>query len=99
MRKKIPIKKAMKPIVFLYAGFLETHAFDSVFNGASAFDRSLLWASSLLEDGRVEKIVILETEENAAKVEKSAQNVHIKKEILMFKKSESWNTQTLISFG
>ena len=68
---KTPIIEKMKSIVFLYAGFGQTHAFDSLFGSHSAFEMALKWAGRLLkaQDGSLEKIFIAtnDTHLNAVK--------------------------------
>lgn len=53
--KRFPIIERMKSIVFLFAGFKNLNAFEPSFDGKSAFDRCLEWASSVEE---MEKTVI-----------------------------------------
>ncbi|MBQ2551446.1 MAG: spiro-SPASM protein [Treponema sp.] len=43
----------MKRIVFLFAGFDFTHAFDKAFASVSAFDRTLVWAKGLCPESEI----------------------------------------------
>lgn len=88
----------MKSIIFLYAGFEHTHAFDSLFSGESACNRVLVWAESLLKESQAQKIIIFARDgESANAVEKSVQEAVQHTENVLLVKNNFWSIESLIS--
>lgn len=52
----------MKSIVFLFAGFRQSHAFDKVFSSSSAFARCLVWACGIKDSPDIFIAAVPETE-------------------------------------
>ncbi len=81
----------MKNLVFIYCGFEESHAFDKIFSGISAFERVLLWAKEISEKISV-RILLNPKFLNSVKASLSAQNFGDYKII----EKSTWNTQNLL---
>ncbi len=75
-------------LTLLFAGAKMSHAFDSSFDGKSAFDRALLWAESL--SGSVKTLVFTD-DANRASVEKAADS----KEHVSFVQRSDWTCALL----
>ncbi|MBO4320695.1 MAG: spiro-SPASM protein [Treponema sp.] len=80
----------MKSIVFLYAGFSTSFAFDSVFSSRSAFERSLVWASGIKD---ALGIFVAVTPFTESQVKAQLNELELKADII---KKESWNMKELI---
>ncbi|MBQ1662025.1 MAG: hypothetical protein II054_05955, partial [Treponema sp.] len=80
----------MKSIVFLYAGFENTHAFDAAFSSQSAFDRVLVWADKIKD---VCGIVVAACGKTYACVSESIEKSGVKAQII---KRDDWTLGTLL---
>ena len=80
----------MKSIVFLYAGFEQTHAFDSIFSSQSAFERTLTWTRGV--EGSL-GIVVAVSEKTDGMVRSSLKSQGIEAKII---KREVWLTRDLL---
>ncbi len=81
----------MKNLVFLYIGENSANAFEKVFSGKSAFERSLVWASGISD---LCGIVAACSEENKNAVELISSSFG--KDRIKIVSRENWNTAVLI---
>lgn len=81
----------MKNLVFLYIGENSANAFEKVFSGKSAFERSLVWASGISD---LCGIVAACSEENKNSVELISSSFG--KDRIKIVSRENWNTAVLI---
>ncbi len=86
----MPISEGMKSIVFLYAGFENTHAFDALFSSQSAFDRVLVWADKIKD---VCGIVVAVCGKTYACVSESIEKSGVKAQII---KRDDWSLGNLL---
>lgn len=80
----------MKSIVFLFAGFDSTHAFDKIFSSQSAFERTLVWSRGLCPDSEV---FVAVNEKTAGTVQEVLGSTGFNARVI---KRDDWNTAILL---